>query len=383
MLPRRKNNLSKLSGVPSSDRPALDARILLVTPARAQRDLLVGHLATKVRALAHVESARAALSAAASGTFDLALVPADLTGLDGGPLAAELISNSPGLGVVVIAANPTLDDAIEALRSGAADVVSTSLEPAEFLARLGEVLRRTQNARTREQRINRLRRLCRRLNDSRQQVTKDIGGLCNDLTTAFGDISEQLTLVTVASEFNSIVRQELDIESLLRCVLEYLLTRTGPTNAAIFLPSTSGDFTLGAYVNYDGPRDSAEILLDHLADSLAPRFENESDIVLLSGRAEIAARVGRASEWLGDSNLAAFSCHNGDECLAVVALFRDQNTPFPEPLIPVLRTLSDLFARQLARVVHVHHRHLPPGKWGGKFDTTRDDEDLPDIDLAA
>ena len=33
-----------------------------------------------------------------------------------------------------------------------------------------------------------------------------------------------------------------------------MLTKTGPTNAAVFLPGTGTDFDLGAYVNYDCPR---------------------------------------------------------------------------------------------------------------------------------
>jgi hypothetical protein len=189
--------------------------------------------------------------------------------------------------------------------------------------------------------------------------------------------------VTVASEFNSLIRQELDIEGLLRSVLEYLLTKTGPTNAAIFLPSASGDFTLGAYVNYDGPKDSGEVLLDHLAAALAPRFESEHGVVHLCGRDEIAARLGECAEWLGDASMSAFACHNEEECLAVCVVFRDRRVPFPADTGPVLETISALFAKQLTRVVKVHHRHLPPSQWGTDCGPADDDDGAPDIDLAA
>ena len=82
---------------------------------------------------------------------------------------------------------------------------------------------------------------------------------------------DQMKNIALASELNTIFRQELDLESLLRTVLEYTLRKVGSTNAAIFLPSSTGDFTLGAYVNYDCPRDTAETLLDHLADILESR----------------------------------------------------------------------------------------------------------------
>ena len=74
-----------------------------------------------------------------------------------------------------------------------------------------------------------------------------------------------MTMVTLASEFNSLIRQELDLESLLRVSVEFILGKSGPTNAAVFLPAASGDYSLGAYVNYDCPKDSAEVLMDQLA----------------------------------------------------------------------------------------------------------------------
>ena len=45
----------------------------------------------------------------------------------------------------------------------------------------------------------------------------------------------------------------------------HLLTKTGPTNAAVFLPDSVDHYGLGAYVNYDCPRESIAALLDALA----------------------------------------------------------------------------------------------------------------------
>jgi len=365
----------------AAPQPQVPARVLVVTSSRAQRDLLAAHLIGRVAAVSHADSPHAARIAASKSRFDVAVVAAELQG-GGLSLTRELTEAHPDLCVVVVADSPSLDDAVGALRSGATDLIPGGTRAGELVTRIAEAFRRTRVARSREDRIDRLRRLCRRLNETREQVTNQVGGLCNDLVGAYSELSDKLTLVTVASEFNSLVRQELDIESLLRTVLEYLLTKTGPTNAAIFLPSTSGDFTLGAYVNYDGPKDSGEVLLDHLAAALAPRFESEHGITVLTGRHELESRVGSCADWLADSTLVAFACHNDDECLAVCVLFRDRRVPFGKELLPVLETLSALFARQLTRVVKVHHRHLPPSTWG--TDAPGDDDDgMPDIDLAA
>lgn len=170
--------------------------------------------------------------------------------------------------------------------------------------------------------------------------------------------------VTTASEFTVLIRQELDIESLLRTTLEYVLGRSGPTNAAVFLPTTSGDFSLGAYVNYDCPKETVDILLDHMANVVAPKFEHAEAPVHLNSRKAMDSTLGDDAQWLGDSHVVAYACRSGGETLAVVMLFRDSRSPYAKGLIDQLVTVGDLFASQLARVIRIHHRHLPKEKWG-------------------
>lgn len=116
--------------------------------------------------------------------------------------------------------------------------------------------------------------MCRRLNTAREQVSQQVDTLCSDLVNAYQELADHMNQVTTATEFKGLIRNELDIESLLRTTLEFVLSRSGPTNAAIFLPTTSGDYSLGAYVNYDCPKETVDVLLDHLANVVAPRFEN-------------------------------------------------------------------------------------------------------------
>ncbi|MBX3386394.1 MAG: hypothetical protein KF768_07475 [Phycisphaeraceae bacterium] len=170
--------------------------------------------------------------------------------------------------------------------------------------------------------------------------------------------------VTTANEFTGLIRQELDIESLLRTTLEYVLGRSGPTNAAVFLPTTSGDFSLGAYVNYDCPKETVDILLDQMANVVAPRFEHAERPVHLASKRALDETLGDDAQWLGDSHVIAYACRSGEETLAIVVLFRDCRNPFSKLFLDQLVTVGDLFASQLARVIRIHHRHLPKEKWG-------------------
>lgn len=184
----------------------------------------------------------------------------------------------------------------------------------------------------------------------------------------------------LAQQFKVLITGELDVESLLRQLLEFILAHAGATNAAVFLPGTAGDYALGAYVNYSCPRDAAEVLLDHLANVAAPKLESTAGVITLRGRAELEDRLGEGAEWLGDQHLLAFTCRapagsaSAGECLAVVTLFRDPSNPFQASTPGLLARLSDVFGAQLARVVRIHHRHLPRDQWGNLGDPPTDDD---------
>lgn len=184
-----------------------------------------------------------------------------------------------------------------------------------------------------------------------------------------------MSQITIASEYQGRICCELDVEALLRITLEFILARSGPTNAAIFLPANTGDFSLGAYVNYNCPRETADVLLDHLSNAVAPAFERTLTPVVLVNPEQIEQFTNHDVPWLGSSHLVGVACQSRDECLAILLLFRDRNTPFPREFVSEFRTISHLFADQLARAVHIHHRHLPRDQWGALGDPGDDDMD--------
>jgi DNA-binding response OmpR family regulator len=374
-MPKRKPQ--QPGTTPRSDEPAGRAqRALLVWPDASARDWWQTRLASAGVSSVHAWSLSEGMGLARTDEFDLVLAAERLPDGAGVELVEALTaSESPTVGVIV-SPTPTLDGAVRAMRAGAADLWPADIEGPELRPRLRAVLDRAWAQRARRERIQRLRRLCRQLNGARQEVSRQVGSLCTDLAGAYRELSDQFGKVNLAAEFSGVVRQELEVESLLRTTLEFVLAKLGSTNAAIFLPAASGDYTLGAYVNYDVPKDTAEVLLDRLASVLAPAFEREAGVTVLETAPAVEARLGPHAEWLGDAALAALSCAHDGECLAVVILFRDRRVGFTEAHRQNLRVIGDLFGRQLARVIHVHHRHLPKDQWGRK-------DGGDDIDLAA
>ncbi len=389
-MARRKND----GPAPETNSPAKGAprvpRVLIVSGNRLERMRLAAkltdvadHAGCQIAVCVLAESAKEALKAIQGDHIDLALIRTELPDGSGLTLTREISRGGKVPASILLADNPTIDQAVEAMRCGAVDIVSCRVAAAELILSVRAAIDRSTTARTREARIERLTRVCRRLNQARHEVTQQVSSLCGDLVNAYQELSGQVLELSIASEFNGLIRQELDVESLLRTALEFILAKTGPTNAAVFLPATSSDFSLGAYVNYDCPKDAADVLLDHLAGIVAPKMENETEMKVLSSYEDIAAFMGDDAHWLAESRAITFACHHDDECLAVVILFRDRRNPFPDSLVPTLRVIADLFGKQLARVIHIHHRHLPKDQWGG-FGTGEDEmDDDDDIDLAA
>jgi DNA-binding NarL/FixJ family response regulator len=360
------------------------ARVVLIGHSAARRTLLERVASLTIRASV-ADSALEVAGLFEHATYDLAIVIGEGDGPDA-PWRAELSSLSarhPEMTAIVVSESPTLAQALEAMRAGAADLVAMAAPTDELATRLRAALVRARRTQQNADRIERLRKLCKQLNHARQEVSKQVGSLCSDMAEAYQELTDRMTHLATASEFGGVIRQELELESLLRIALEYLLAKTGPTNAAVFLPATSGEYTLGAYVNYDSPRETAEVLLDHLAGVIAPRFEHETTITHITNREMLRQVLGDKAEWIGDSELVVLPCHHDGECLAVIALFRDRHAPFHAQVTPLLQCVAEVFGRQLARVIHVHHRHLPKHKWGSLGDNERDDHFGDDIDLAA
>lgn len=379
-MPRRGENpdLPKTRDLSPSAPPPDAPPVAFFWHTKAARDRILAHLA-------HAGLVAQPSDSLAPDAAHFALDQLILVHDDNSPQSWEPLQSlaERGHACVLISEAPCEALLARALRAGFLDVLPLRLPRAEFLTRLAETQAR-QISRTRREaaalhRASRLSALCKGLLKSRRELVANFTTLCGDMAATTSDLSSQLDLAALASEFNSLIRQELDIEGLLRTVLEFALPRIGNTNAAIFLPATSGEFSLGAYVNFDCPRDSAEVLLEHMSNCVAPAFEHEQNIAVLPTHADLVQKLGNHAHWIEDSTLLAFSCRHDNECLAIVTLFRDRKTPFAAGQFPMLRVIRDLFARQLARVIHTHHRHLPREKWGHFGEP----EGGSDMDLAA
>jgi CheY-like chemotaxis protein len=312
--------------------------------------------------------------------IDVAIADCALPDGDAMPLA--VIAKRAGIPTILAAKHASVDLAACAIEHGMADLVEASANMnSDLVPRILALAARSRNHRS--LRSNHTRRLFR-LHHAGAPVnlltTRQSRPASSDLT-ASPYPEHAVKNVSTVSEFKGLIRGELDIEALLRTTLEFVLARSGPTNAAVFLPTTSGDYSLGAYVNYDCPKDTCDVLLDHLANAVAPRFESikAGGMAHLTTQAELGEYLDHDADWLQGSHVVGFPCTHDGECLAIFMLFRDQRSPFAGPLLDQVKTVGELFAAQLARVIHIHHRHLPKNKWGMIGDPPAETDDYGDL----
>lgn len=247
---------------------------------------------------------------------------------------------------VIVCPEVSFDEAVEAMRAGAADVLTGGLKNEELSSRIRSALSGPGGV--------------LRAPDEQEPIVQPPACLPEP---------ERV-------EFDRLISGELDVETLLRTALEFILARCGSTNAAVFLPSTGGDFSLGAYVNYSCPKDTAEVLLDHLANVAAPRLESLEGLVTMNTPASIERHLGDCCHWINDCQVLAFACRHEGETLALFMLFRDAARPFNDEAVRTLAMVRERFAEQLARVVRIHHRHLPRDRWGALGDPSDGGDDM-------
>jgi DNA-binding NarL/FixJ family response regulator len=262
-------------------------------------------------------------------------------------LANDIRRLQPHASVVVVGPHAGVDELTRAMRFGAVDFLAGSLGADEVEDRILRAADRSRESADRDRRLRRLDTIVRRIDEP-------------SAPTPSGEVPAHsegsLDRVAMRSEFRTLLRQELDVEDLLRTALEYMLVKTGPTNAAVFLAGGDGRFGLGAYVNYEHPRRTMEPMLQRLCDEACPRISNEPEILRFDDAAEFVQDCGLGPEVDADMEMVAVPCTHDGECLAVLYLFRNAAEPFAEAVASVLDDLRSLLAEQLDRLIRIHNR---------------------------
>lgn len=346
MVPTAKSE-NKTKGAASATTPA--PRVLLVEdePALVEvvNDILYRDLGCTVVAAPNIEQAEKIL---ASQPIELVITDINLPDGNGMHLLPAIRRHHPTASAIVITGDPSVDSAICALRGGAVDFVPKPFNTVQLLEHVRKALDRQAALARDEKRIDRLRHAVRRLNASRRVITKKVDLLCNDLVTAYGEISKQLDGVRTQEGFRKYVENAKDIEQLLCHAMDWLLRQMGYSNVAVWLAAEDGEYQLGAYMKYTAAGEP--ILTDAMKRVILPRVVRDGLTHINGDDLSEQFTPQEASFYKGQDILAVNCTYLGDS-LAAIVFFRDARSPFEDEFETLLKDVSPIFAVTLASVV--------------------------------
>jgi FixJ family two-component response regulator len=267
---------------------------------------------------------------------------------DGMTLLPALRQYQPFASAIVITGSPSVDGAISALRSGAADFVPKPFSNDQLAERVAKALERQAFLARQERRFDKLRDAVRRLNESRRIISKKVDLLCNDLVSAYGELSRQLDGVRTQEGFRKYIASAKDLEQLLCHSMDWMLRQMGYSNVAVWLSAEDGEFQLGAYMKYTVPGET--MLTDALKRVLLPRVARDG-FVRLRGDDLGDKLTPQELSFVKGQDVVAVNCTYLGESLAALVFFRDAKGPFTDDDEALLKQVSPIFAVTLASVV--------------------------------
>jgi FixJ family two-component response regulator len=288
---------------------------------------------------------------------------------DGLSLLAALRRHQPTASAVVITGSPSVDGAITALRGGAVDFVAKPFNNDQLVDRIRKALDRQSVLARQEKRLVRLRDAVKRLGVARRMVSKKVDLLCNDLVSAYGELSKQLDVVRTQEGFRKQIETSKDLEQMLCQAMDWLLREFGYSNVALWLAGEEGEFQLGAYMKYTIAGEEPVIAALH--DSLLIRTTRDG-LVHIGGEELVGKMDSATKATLVGQTILSISCTYLGEPLAVMTFFRDAAASFSESDVATLRAIAPLFASSLAAIVRDPSDEQSEGGEGHFAD---DDED--------
>ena len=292
----------------------------------------------------------------ATQTIDLMVADVHLPDGDGMSLLPALRQHQPLASAIVMTGSPSVDGAISALRGGAADFVPKPFSNVQLVERVKRALEQQSVIARQERRFGKLKDAVRRLNESRRIISKKVDLLCNDLVSAYGELSRQLDGVRTQEGFRKYVANAKDLEQLLCHSMDWMLRQMGYANVAVWLSAEDGEFQLGAYMKYTVPGET--MLTDALKRALLPKVARDG-FVRMKGEDLGDKLTPQELSFLKGQDVVAVNCTYLGESLAALVFFRDAKSPFTEDDEALLKQVSPIFAVNLASVVRDSEDEAP------------------------
>ncbi|HRK29630.1 MAG TPA: response regulator [Tepidisphaeraceae bacterium] len=333
------------------------------------RDAISAKVSCKLVTAKNLASARSIIE---SQPIDVLLTDLHLPDGDGMSLMPVLKARQPAARALIITGQPTVESAVGALRAGAIDFVPKPFNIDQIIEHVDRAIHRQTLIARNEKRIDRLKDAVRRLNQSRKVVTRKVDLLCNDLISAYGEVSKQVEEIRNQESFRRLLESSKDLEQMLCHAMDWILRQAGYCNLAVWLAADDAEYQLGAYMKYTIPGEPA--LTDAIRQNLVPMTAREGT-VQLEGHALKKNLTAGEHGFLKNQTVLSQNCTYLGESLAVLTLFRDEKCPFTDADLAMVKAIAPVFATALAGMVRKTEGDDRPDEYGEAGGTSFENSD--------
>jgi len=309
-----------------------------------------GHTVSCAKSVAQYEEL------ACEETFGAVFISTESEHIDTSQLFEIVSLLKPDTIVIGYSTSPNHTDVIQFIRNGGLDYFCVPEDLECMGSRLDSLLLEQQKTKSLENHADYALRLCNKMNEERHRVEEENDSLCNELANSHCDSQKKMQQVAIGAEFQTLVSQELDVESMLRTALGYMLTRVGAMNAAVYLREGTMDWGIGAYINYDRQPEQFQPLIDTMGPIVCPAISTEEQIKHVTNGESFANAAGLDPIDFSGSEVITFGCFADERCMAVIVLFRDDSRAFSQESITTFETLRTIFGQQLGTILKIHRR---------------------------
>lgn len=330
--------------------------ILVLGTAMKMVDAIRASLEVHGHAVLHANSISSYEKLACDEVFGVVFVSTDNNSIALATLFESVSLMSPNTIIVGYSKDPDHTHAIQFIRDGGADFFSVPAELDCVGHRIHTLLEKQQQIISLQESAKHAMRLCDKINEERHRVEEENDALNNELANAHCNTQKKMYQVAIGAEFQTLVSQELEVESMLRTALGYMLTRIGAMNAAVYLREGTTDWGIGAYINYDRQSEQFQSLIDEIAPAVCQALASEEKIKHFANGESFANTMGLDPIDFSGNEVVSCGCYSGDRCMAVIVLFRDESRPFDTEAINIIETLRVIFGQQLGTILKIHRR---------------------------
>ncbi len=331
-------------------------KILLIGEANEQTTAIRASIEVSGYSVVHAGTMKAAEIALEQGVYGLIVVDCDTSNFVVESISEFTSLLSPKTPTVGFTTSRSQTLVMNMMRNGASDVFCLPRDLGVIKERIELVMSKNTTSQLAEKKNKEFKRLYEEVHQAHGAAVEEIESLSHTLANGQCDQEQKMRLVAMAAEFRTLVNQELEVESMLRTSLEYLLHRLGPTNAAVYIREGDVGWGIGAYINYDRQGENYSEFLQTLGEQACSTIAQEKTLRVFTDGSSFTNWIDTDELDFDGNEVISVGCFDGDKCMAIIVFFRSDSKRFDNESLKIVETISPLFGAQLGSILKIHRR---------------------------